>query len=626
MRLCLLLALIPTSYAADYFVDSVGGSDALPGTQADAGDGNGPWRTLARVERAKLVPGDRVLLHCNGVWLESLTLRFKGTSAAPIVIGAYGECAGRRPQIRPGASELLEESFKPTEFGWAVSLDHGPGMVYTQDAVMPRARFPASSTLPLSRANGKIQVQLKTLPGAPDRLRGADWVVRTNDYTIEERRLYGVDPQGAVVFAKPFAMKPADGAGYYLEGQPWMLPVSGGWAYEPQSAMLILHQKPDASVYVNNQRFGVRVDQSAYVRLQGLAIRFVTGVGVEVVGSNNIVLDDLDVSDVGTAYVLAEKSDYLVVSGLHGQRSQRDGVVVKQGKNAQVTDCLLEDVGVSANPRKSIAAILVDDAPASRVTRNRIRRTGYAAIMFGKDALVEKNIIESSCLKLADCGAIYTSGARKGYGFYNARIENNLISDVPGDLEGSTNRNALTAGIYLDDESRGIHVRRNFVERAQRGIFSKATAAHISDNVLFDNEFGVMLSRTGAIGSGEDATHILKNLVVSKNSQTPFLVIAENSGRPVAEVRHNRVRSEAGALTSQVWFGSVRQSAPLILDTGKIRQSLSISNITGVRQTYACPVAKSICRNLRHADGAAVSWPLDLAPGEAVVLMVGGGA
>lgn len=626
MRLCLLLALIPTSYAADYFVDSVGGSDASPGTQADAGNGNGPWRTLARLERANLAPGDRVLLRCNGVWLESLMLRFKGTAVAPIVIGTYGECGGHRPQIRPGGTELLKDSFKPIEFGWAASLGHVPGMVYTQDAVMSRARFPASSTLPLSWANGKIQVQLKTLPGAPDRLRGADWVVRTNDYTIEERRLYGVDPQGAVVFAKPFAMKPADGAGYYLEGQPWMLPVSGGWAYEPQSALLILHEKPDESVYVNNQQFGVKLDQSAYVRLQGLAIRFVTGVGVEVRDSSNIVLDDLDVSDVGVAYVSADKSDNLIVNGLHGQRSQRDGVVVKQSKSAQVTDCLLEDVGVSANPRKSIAAILVDDAPASIVARNRIRRTGYAAIMFGKDALVEKNIIEESCLSLSDCGAIYTSGARKNRGYYNARVENNLISGVHGNLEGSTSRNALTAGVYLDDESRGIFVRRNFVQRAQRGIFSKATAAHVSDNVLFDNEFGLMLSRTGAVGSGEDASHILNNLVVSRNQQTPFLVSVENSGRPVAEVRHNRVRSEAGARTSQVWIGSARQSAPLILDTGKIRQALSISNISGVRQTYVCPLAKSDCSRLRHADGSSVSWPVDLAPGEAVVLMIGDGA
>ncbi|MBT9538270.1 MAG: right-handed parallel beta-helix repeat-containing protein [Thiobacillus sp.] len=593
--------------------------------QGDAGNGNGPWRTLARVERANLEPGDRVSLRCNGVWFESLTLRFKGTVTAPIVIGSYGECAGRRPEIRPGGMELFKADFKPTEFGWAASLGQVPGMVYTRDAVMPRARFPATRTLPLNWANGKIQVQLKTLPGAPDSLRGADWIVRTNDYTIEERRIYGVDPYGAVAFAKPFAMKPADGAGYYLEGQPWMLPVSGGWAYDPQSAMLILHKKPDASVYVNNQQFGVKLDQSAYVRLQGLAIRFVTGVGVEVADSSNIVLDSLDVSDVGAAYVLSEQADNLVVSGLHGQRSQRDGVIVKRGMGAQITDCLLEDVGVSANPRKSVAAIRVDDAPASLIARNRIYRTGYAAIMFGKDAIVEKNIIEKSCLKLADCGAIYTSGAQKNQGYYNARVEDNLISAVPGDLEGSTSRNTLTAGIYLDDESRGIYVRRNFVEKAQRGIFSKATASHVSDNVLFDNEFGLMLSRTGAIGSGKDATHILNNLVVSKNKQMPLLVSTEHSGA-VAEVRHNRVRSEAGAHASQFWIGTTRQPAPPILDVGKIRQSLSFSNTSGARQTYTCPLAKAFCGNLRQADGAVVGWPLDLAPGQAVVLMVGGGA
>jgi hypothetical protein len=625
IALCLLPALIQTSNATDYFVDMIGGSDALPGTQADAGNGNGPWRTLARLQNADLVPGDRVSLRCKGVWLEPLALRLKGTAAAPIVIGAYGECTGRRPEIRPAETVLPPESFEPSEYGWAAPLAHAPGMVYTQDAALPRARFPATHTLPLHWANGKLRVQLKKLPVSPDVLRGADWVVRTNDYTLEERRLYGVDPQGAVALAKPFAMRPADGAGYFLEGQPWMLPVSGGWAYDPQSAKLVLHDKPAQPVYVNNQQFAVALDRSAHVRLQGLAIRFVAGVGVEVADSSSIALDDLEVSDVGIAFLRAQRSDNLIVSGLHGQRSQRDGVMVQRSTSAQITDCLLEDIGVSANPRKSIAAIFVEDAPASLVARNRIYRTGYAAIMFGNNDRVEHNVIEDACLQLADCGAIYTSGVGKNYGHYNAVVANNLITGVPGNLEGSTSPYALTAGIYLDDESRGIMVRGNYVEKAQRGIFSKASSSQIMDNAIFDNAIGLMLTDSGACGSSEDASEVQDNTIVSRAGQAPYLVTARSSDAPPAGVERNLILME-GPVAAETWLAGHKIVMPMSPNARRISKMFSLVNTSAVPRLFDCPLPRSECSMLRKPDGGEVVWPLELEPLKAVLLVKEGGA
>lgn len=630
MKILLIAALLilplDKGVAADFFVDAQLGVDSNLGTtHVQSGNGDGPWRSLSRLRAADVQPGDRILLHCGSNWYEPIHLKLKGTAESPIIIAAYGDCNGKRPRISPADVVLLPESFEATPMGWAAPLSAPPGLVYTQDALLPRARFPVKRTLPLAVVNGSIKLNLSALPVAGHVLKGADWVVRTNDYTLEERRLYGVGAQGETLNAKPFAMQPVSGAGYYLEGQPWMLAYADGWAHDPQTGRLFVRQRPTMPLVVNNSPVALAISQSEYLRVQGIAIRFVSGVGVEVANSRQIELDDLEIRDVGTAFIRAQNVEGLIVKRLQGQRSQRDGVVIKQGSGSEVLDSLLEDVGVSANPRKSIAAILIDESPAAVVARNRIFRTGYAAIMFGKEAHVVRNVIEKSCLVLADCGAIYTSGARKSHGYYNARVEDNLISDVSGSLEGSMSRSALTAGVYLDDESRGIYVRRNFVEKAQRGVFSKATATHVSDNVLFNNEFGIMLSRTGARGSGEDATHILNNVVVSKNKQTPFLVSAENSGEPVVDVRHNRVRTAAGALASQVWMGSATQPAPLMSDMGKIRQSLSLTNTSGVRQTYTCPLAKPICDALRLPDGTLASWPVDLAPGMAVVLVVEGG-
>jgi hypothetical protein len=587
--------------------------------QALPHQGAGPWRTLGRIASASIQSGDRVLLKCGAVWNDVPVLKLKGTAAAPITIATYGDCEGKRPLLKPMSFVLQAESFRPESIGWSAPLDTPPGMVFSEEGALPRARFPSQGWLHLKAADETARIGADDLPVAAPSIAGADWIVRTNDYTVEVRRLYGFGPLGDALIAKPFSFKPGPGAGYFLEGQPWMLSSSVGWAYDPASRRLFLRQRPSAPIGVNSSPAGLSLAQSEHVRIQGLAIRFVAGVGVDISGGRDIELNDLDIADVGLAFVRARESDDVRVTKLRARQSQQDGIELHRGADATITDSLIEDVGVSDNLRKSIAAILVDSMSSAVVARNRIARTGYTAIMFGRNTVVEGNVITQACMKLADCGAIYTSGARKNYGHYASRIADNLISDVPGNLDGAMGRAALTAGIYLDDEARGIEVTGNFVEKAQRGIFSKAASSVIARNTLFDNEYGIRLGPTGAYGEGARATRIDDNVIISKRGQMPFLVSAETQGESVVLLR-NRVRNMAGALPSQVWHGSVRQASPNILDSGMVGRVFSLTNPSDMRQSYLCPLPKPECSNLRLPNGTPVSWPVDLMPGKAIVL------
>lgn len=615
----LVCAVVGQAGAADYYVDAELGNDEYAGSQARLNAGGGPWRSLGRLNTAAIQPGDRILLKCGAVWDESPTLKLKGTVEAPITIATYGDCAGKRPLLRPTSAVLPPESFRAESVGWSAPLASLSGMVFSPDAAFPRARFPAQGWLRLESQEGNARIAPADFPVAVATLVGADWIVRTNDYTVESRRLYGFDSHGDALVAKPFAFKPVPAAGYYLEGQPWMLSVSMGWAYDPAGKRLYVQQRPLAAVGVNASSAGLTLLQSEHVRIVGLAIRFISGVGVDISGGHDIELHDLDIADVGTAFVRARNADGVRVTKLAARRSQHDGVTIFGGAGAAVMDGLIEDVGVSDNLRKSIAAILIDSANSAVVARNRIARTGYAAIMFGRSAVVEANVITQACLKLADCGAIYTSGANKKYGYYASRVSGNLISDVPGDLSGALSKAALTAGIYLDDESRGIEVVDNFVEKTQRGIFSKATLSVIARNTLFDNEYGVRLGHTGAYGEGTHATQVEDNFILSRSGQMPFSIIAEAHGKSVVLLR-NRVRSMSGALPSQVWHGAVRQTNPQVLDSGTVGRAFSLSNTTEVRKSYPCPLPKSECSSLQRSDGKPVRWPVDLLPGQAVVL------
>ena len=82
----------PRHAAADYYIEAANGSDAADGTSEGTA-----WKTLARIARAELKPGDRVLLKRGETWAEPLPVPASGAPGKPIVYTAYGE--GARPKI-----------------------------------------------------------------------------------------------------------------------------------------------------------------------------------------------------------------------------------------------------------------------------------------------------------------------------------------------------------------------------------------------------------------------------------------------------------------------------------------------------------------------------------------------
>lgn len=81
-----------------FYVDSVGGSDAQNGTSEATA-----WKSIAKVNAAALVAGDRVLFKRGSGWTGTrLNLTRPGSAAAPIIISSYG--TGPLPVIRDSTS------------------------------------------------------------------------------------------------------------------------------------------------------------------------------------------------------------------------------------------------------------------------------------------------------------------------------------------------------------------------------------------------------------------------------------------------------------------------------------------------------------------------------------------
>jgi hypothetical protein len=91
------LPLVGRDYCSNcYYVDSINGSDANPGTSLHR-----PWRTLAPVHAMDFSPGSAVYFKRGSSWTDGLVIDDSGEEGSPITFTAYG--TGDRPTItNPG--------------------------------------------------------------------------------------------------------------------------------------------------------------------------------------------------------------------------------------------------------------------------------------------------------------------------------------------------------------------------------------------------------------------------------------------------------------------------------------------------------------------------------------------
>ena len=95
-----LTTLTGTLDAATYYVDARRGSDLSDGlAPTSSTSSRGPWQSLKKLSSAAILPGDTVLLRCDSIWNEPLTLPTSGSATAPITISSYPSTCTTQPEI-----------------------------------------------------------------------------------------------------------------------------------------------------------------------------------------------------------------------------------------------------------------------------------------------------------------------------------------------------------------------------------------------------------------------------------------------------------------------------------------------------------------------------------------------
>jgi parallel beta-helix repeat protein len=205
---------------------------------------------------------------------------------------------------------------------------------------------------------------------------------------------------------------------------------------------------PEGRTRASARARAIDASGSRDVRIGGLRI-FGASLGIDGTDSRHLIIHDTVIENSGEEAVLAGSGTR--VRRLQVKGSVQNGVRANDDvRDVAITDSRFDDIGMLGKPRRSKGAIVFEQARNVIVQRNRISDAAYIGIRVFRDAMVSDNVITRACLRLTDCGGIYTFARdRKPL---NVSIERNQISKLAG-------RSAYA--IYLDDFANGVTVTSN---------------------------------------------------------------------------------------------------------------------------------------------------------------------
>jgi len=454
--------------------------DSLTGNDSNSGLASSPWRTLARVNNARLPAGSAVLLKCGSVWRESLVVTNTTFTANSGTVGIYGSCTDTNKPLITGADSI-------SGLAWSLASGFSSGPVYTAKASQPVSQLYWNGTqltqarMPNSRGIGAEFSLIKSASGAntfvvsdADRaaigssnLVGATVVIRTEAWKFETSTVQSYDAAtGRVTLATSLITAPKAGEGYYLEGKPFMLDAPGEWAYDPSTGYVYVRTPSDVSpaggmLESANRATGVTVQYVSNIRFENLRLDMHTGTAFIGRSAPGTVLQGVDVRYPGNNGISITSGDSSVLNSTVIS-APSNGILV-DGPRIVVKGNTISNTGVGPFARNPQGAIHVV-SEAGSIVDNKVNTSGYVGITIGRSPgiTVSNNDIARACARVTDCGAIYSWGAPLNT--TRSAIKNNHVHDMTPNLEGAVGgAPSLVAGIYLDEKSAYYDVSDNLI-------------------------------------------------------------------------------------------------------------------------------------------------------------------
>lgn len=393
----------------------------------------------------------------------------------------------RQPQVW-----YASVSFRPTQFQLGdefISLAHHP------NASAPWLKGQRHSPQHL-----RLSVPNDDLSHATIVWRAADWLIQSRavaDYRAGLLTLVPGDDEG-------FGLLPETEC--YLEGMRWMLDSPGEWAWHAGLLFVWPHdgQSPEGRAWASPRARAIDARGSQGVAILDVRI-FGASIGVDGSASQNLLVRDTEIINSAEDAMLLGRGARVQSVWVRG--TQQNGLRADDdARTISVSDSRFDRVGLLGMPRRSKGAIVFETARDVLIERNQISAAAYIGIRVFRDARVSHNVIDRACLRLSDCGGIYTFARDRQR--LNTMIEHNRVSGLAG-------RSAY--GIYLDDFANGVSVVGNHLENNGGGIeLHNGFDNQIVANRFINNRHEQLLFNETAPFASISGNQIYKNHFVSR--------------------------------------------------------------------------------------------------------------
>lgn len=458
--------------------------------------------------------GDTVLLSCGRIYSGELDLSNKYN----VKVLTDGDCGAAT--ITPARPVQRWIKTKQNSSIWWAAIDFVPAQMEISGEFIALAHYP---NLPQEWATGRSRQPGQLIYRMPvEDLSGATLVWRAADWLIETRQIVRYEDDVTYLLSasdETFPLLPE--TPFYVEGKRWMLDSPGEWAYADGKLYVWPPdgKSPEGRTWAAPRARGINASGSHDVQIQGVKIVAAT-LGIDGSDAVNLQITDTVIRNSGEDAILAGGSGLqvkrvsIINAVQNGLRANDDA------RDVLVADSTIEGAGMLGMPRRSKGALVFELSSGQRIMRNHIRNASYIGIRVFREAVVSDNVIERVCLRLSDCGGIYTFA--RDHKPLHVRIERNQIRQLS---------QRMAHAIYLDDYANGVIVKGNLMENNPGGMqLHNAFGNVIRDNIFRNNQFEHMLfNETGATAAIQQ-NKILRNRFESNDAAPTYRLWSEHGG------------------------------------------------------------------------------------------------
>lgn len=283
-------------------------------------------------------------------------------------------------------------------------------------------------------------------------------------------------------------------------------------------------------VEAKSRKLAVVITQAAQVQLKGI---HVIGAGIELNQSTNVVVDGMNLSYPMSSYYYADQDEYngKAMLEFNGGRNNTvrnsyighawgSGILIREGQNHAVENCMVEDVDWMGTYNACIRA----SGTGTKITRNTLRRSGRFIVegIGIQSGQITYNNMYDGMLIGQDGGGFYThltNGAQTEIAF-------NWVHDIigiPFERSEAKDHN-LSIGVYLDGGCSNYYVHHNVIWNVKYGVmlnvtpgaFPKPSSGNRVDyNTIVASDVAVLSKEEPKLYYNNSARHNLGNRKVA---------------------------------------------------------------------------------------------------------------